>query len=55
MPLQGFEVIQNLEEYTGLKALFVEGNGLDSLKGLSAVRPWLHAGPPWAYEATNTV
>lgn len=36
--LQGFEEIQNLEEYTGLRALFIEGNGLDSLKGLSAVR-----------------
>ena len=31
---QGFSEIENLEEYTGLKSIFLEGNCLDSLKGL---------------------
>ena len=31
---KGFGSISNLEPYTGLKALFLEGNALDSLKGL---------------------
>lgn len=35
---KGFEEIANLEEYTGLRALFIEGNGLDSLKGLTAAQ-----------------
>ena len=33
---QGFDRIQNLEGYTGLKSLFLEGNGLEDLEGLSA-------------------
>lgn len=33
---KGFEAIENLEEYTALRALFIEGNALDSLEGLSA-------------------
>jgi hypothetical protein len=31
---QGFKKLANLEAYTGLKALFVEGNALTSLEGL---------------------
>jgi len=31
---RGFSRVANLEEYTGLKALFLEGNGLESLDGL---------------------
>lgn len=31
---QGFDRIQNLEAYTGLKSLFLEGNGLEDLEGL---------------------
>ena len=31
---QGFSEIENLEEYTGLKSIFLEGNCLDSLKVL---------------------
>jgi len=28
--------LENLEEYTGLKSVFLEGNGLESLDGLQA-------------------
>lgn len=31
---QGFARIEDLEEYTGLKSVFLEGNGLESLDGL---------------------
>ena len=31
---KGFDRIQNLEEYTGLKSLFLEGNALEDLEGL---------------------
>ena len=31
---KGFSSIKNLEPFTGLKALFLEGNALDSLDGL---------------------
>ena len=34
---QGFSNIANLDEYTALKALFLEGNALDSLDGLPAL------------------
>ena len=34
---KGFSMIESLEEYTGLKALFLEGNALDSLEGLPAL------------------
>lgn len=33
---KGFRSITNLEQYTGLKALFLEGNALESLEGLNA-------------------
>jgi Leucine-rich repeat (LRR) protein len=33
---QGFARIENLDEYTGLKSIFLEGNGLESLDGLQA-------------------
>ena len=36
---QGFSRIENLEEYTGLKAVFLEGNGLESLDGLQVRLP----------------
>lgn len=32
---KGFKAISNLEAYTGLRALFVEGNALESLQGLT--------------------
>ena len=35
---KGFTRIANLEEYTGLKALFLEGNALDSLEGLPPLK-----------------
>ena len=34
---KGFTNIDNLAEYTALKALFLEGNALDSLEGLPAL------------------
>ena len=35
---KGFGSISNLEPYSGLKALFLEGNALDSLEGLPALK-----------------
>ncbi len=34
---KGFTRIDNLEEYTGLRALFLEGNALDSIEGLPSL------------------
>lgn len=34
MFLQGFRLIENLEEYTGLKVAYLEGNGLVEISGL---------------------
>lgn len=34
---KGITMLQNLEEFTGLKALFLEGNGLESLEGLETL------------------
>ncbi|KAG1675504.1 hypothetical protein FOA52_001803 [Chlamydomonas sp. UWO 241] len=34
---KGFTQISSLEEYTGLKALFLEGNAIDSIEGLPAL------------------
>lgn len=31
---KGFRYIRNLEQFTDLKCLYIEGNGLRSLKGL---------------------
>ena len=33
---KGYSKIQNLEEYTGVKALFLEGNGFTKIEGLEA-------------------
>lgn len=35
---KGFTSIANLEPYTGLKALFLEGNAIESLDGLPALQ-----------------
>ena len=34
---KGFQQIANLEPHTGLKALFLEGNALESLEGIPAL------------------
>ena len=33
---KGYSKIENLEEYTGVKAMFLEGNGLTKIEGLDA-------------------
>lgn len=35
---KGFTKIENLEKYSGLKALFLEGNALDSLEGMPPLK-----------------
>ena len=35
---KGFASIENLEEYTALKALFLEGNVIESMDGLSHLK-----------------
>ena len=30
---KGFRTIENLDEYTGLKAIWLEGNGFDKIQG----------------------
>ncbi len=35
---KGFTNIANLEDYTGVRALFLEGNAIESLEGLSALK-----------------
>jgi dynein assembly factor 1 len=35
---KGFTRIANLEEYTALRAIFLEGNALDSLHGLETLK-----------------
>lgn len=35
---KGFAKIENLEEYTELRALFLEGNALESLEGLPQLK-----------------
>lgn len=34
---KGFTAIANLEAYTGVKALFLEGNAIDTIEGLPAL------------------
>lgn len=36
--LQGFLKIENLDEYTGVKCIFLEGNGLNKIEGLSHMK-----------------
>lgn len=36
--LKGYRKIQNLEPYTSLKALWLEGNGLSEIDGISHLR-----------------
>jgi dynein assembly factor 1 len=35
---KGFNRIQNLDEYTGVKAIWLEGNGLNKIEGLANMK-----------------
>jgi dynein assembly factor 1 len=38
LSLLGFDRIENLEEFTGLKVIYLEGNGLAKIEGLETLK-----------------